>query len=211
VRVKDGCIPSCLVCRKRAWSGRRSLRILRSETQPYSTSERLSLSRYRSSPRSAAGFDPDGAVHALPCIVGIALAGTVAAALLPVSVVHLCFLRPRLQPVACGHLFATAEHRACCGATHKDRPEVPAEWLKDEWRKRGLLKRFQLTVSGCVGPCDVPNVVEINSESGSQWLANITHFDQYRSLVEWAARSVEAGRLLDLPREFNSHLLLPWR
>ena len=99
----------------------------------------------------------------------------------------------------------------CCGATHKDRPEVPVEWLKDEWRKRGLLKRFQLTVSGCVGPCDVPNVVEINSDAGSHWLGNITDFNQYRSLVDWAARSVDAGHLLDLPREFTDHLLLPWR
>jgi hypothetical protein len=53
--------------------------------------------------------------------------------------------------------------------------------------------------------------VAINSESGSQWLGNITHFNQYRSLVEWAARSVDAGRLLDLPREFNDHLLEPWK
>lgn len=83
-------------------------------------------------------------------------------------------------------------------------------WLKDEWRKR-LLKRFQLTVSGCVGPCDVPNVVEINSEAGSQWLGNIAHFNQYRSLVKWAVRSTEAGRLLDLPREFKDHLVEPWR
>ena len=45
----------------------------------------------------------------------------------------------------------------CCGATQKNRPNVPVEWMKDEWRKRGLLKRFQLTVSGCVGPCDAPN------------------------------------------------------
>jgi hypothetical protein len=37
-------------------------------------------------------------------------------------------------------------HGCCCGATQKDRPEVPVEWLKDEWRKRGLSKRFQLTV-----------------------------------------------------------------
>ena len=36
----------------------------------------------------------------------------------------------------------------CCGAIHKDRPAVPADWLKEEWRRRGLLKRFQLTVSG---------------------------------------------------------------
>jgi len=58
-------------------------------------------------------------------------------------------------------------HGCCCGATQKDRPEVPVEWLKDDWRKRGLLKRFQLTVSGCVGPCDVPNVVVVNSEAFS--------------------------------------------
>jgi cobaltochelatase CobN len=102
-------------------------------------------------------------------------------------------------------------HGCCCGATQKDRPEVPVEWLKDEWRKRGLLKRFQLTVSGCVGPCDVPNVVVVNSEAGSQWLGNITHFDQYRSLIEWAVRSVNAGYLLELPREFKEHRIEPWR
>jgi cobaltochelatase CobN len=102
-------------------------------------------------------------------------------------------------------------HGCCCGATEKNRPEVPVQWLKDEWRKRGLLKRFQLTMSGCVGPCDLPNVVVVNSETGSQWLGNITHFDQYRTLVEWAVRSVEAGHLTDLPRELNDHRLGPWR
>jgi hypothetical protein len=99
----------------------------------------------------------------------------------------------------------------CCGATQKGRPEVPSEWLRDEWRKRGLLKRMQLTISGCVGPCDVPNVVVIHAETGSLWLANITEFNQYRSLAEWAARSVDAGHLLELPREFKSHLIEPWR
>jgi hypothetical protein len=99
----------------------------------------------------------------------------------------------------------------CCGATEKGRPEVPVNWLKEEWRRRGLLKRFQLSISGCVGPCDVPNVVEVNSEAGSKWLGNVTNFDQYRSLVEWASRSVDAGHLLELPRGFRDHLLLPWR
>jgi len=27
----------------------------------------------------------------------------------------------------------------CCGNTEHERPEVPVEWLKSEWRKRGLL------------------------------------------------------------------------
>ena len=99
----------------------------------------------------------------------------------------------------------------CCGATQKGRPAVPADWLKDEWRKRGLLKRFQLTVSGCVGPCDIPNVVGVNSENGSQWLGSISNFDQYRSLLEWAVRCVEGGHLLELPHEFKEHLTEPWR
>jgi hypothetical protein len=59
----------------------------------------------------------------------------------------------------------------CCGDTERGRPEVPVEWLKNEWRKRGLLKRVQLTISGCVGPCDVPNVVVITRSSGTEWLA----------------------------------------
>lgn len=99
----------------------------------------------------------------------------------------------------------------CCGATEKGRPEVPVDWLKDEWRRRGLLKRFQLSISGCIGPCDVPNVVAINSETGSIWLGGITHFNQYRGLLEWAVRSTDAGRLLDLPRELEEHRLQPWR
>ena len=99
----------------------------------------------------------------------------------------------------------------CCGATHKDRPEIPVEWLKNEWRRRGLLQRFQLSISGCVGPCDVPNVVVVNSQAGSLWLGNITNFNQYQSLLEWAARSVESGQPLELPPEFKDHRLHPWR
>ena len=102
--------------------------------------------------------------------------------------------------------------QGCCyGATQKDRPEVPVEWLKDEWRRRGLLKRVQLSISGCVGPCDVPNVVVLSSEAGSQWLGNITDFNQYRSLVEWAVNSMNAGHLLEVPREFRPHILSRWR
>jgi len=53
--------------------------------------------------------------------------------------------------------------------------------------------------------------VVVNSETGSQWLGRITRFDQYRSLIEWAVRSVDAGHLLESPREFKEHRLEPWR
>ena len=37
----------------------------------------------------------------------------------------------------------------CCGDVTRDKPEVPVEWLKQEWRMRGLLKNIQLSISGC--------------------------------------------------------------
>ena len=67
----------------------------------------------------------------------------------------------------------------CCGKTDKGHPEVPVEWLKQEWKLRGLLKRVHLTITGCLGPCDVPNVIAITSSEGTQWLARITTRRQY--------------------------------
>ena len=99
----------------------------------------------------------------------------------------------------------------CCGNMERGLPEVPVDWLKDEWRKRGLLKRVQLTISGCVGPCDVPNVVVITRSSGTEWLGNISSFDQYRSLLEWAVQCRDAGQMLDLPAQFHECRVNPFR
>jgi cobaltochelatase CobN len=99
----------------------------------------------------------------------------------------------------------------CCGNTANGRPPVPVDWLKKEWRARGLLKRVQLTISGCLGPCDLPNVVTISNQSGTQWLGEITEFAQYQAIVDWACRSRDAGELLPLPKEFRQHTLHPFR
>jgi hypothetical protein len=98
----------------------------------------------------------------------------------------------------------------CCGNTANGNPAVPVEWLKKEWRARGLLKRIQLSISGCLGPCDVPNVVTISNENGTRWLGRITEFHQYRTLLEWAISSKDAGELLPLPKEFCEHVLHPF-
>ena len=95
----------------------------------------------------------------------------------------------------------------CCGQVERGRPPVPAEWLKQEWRKRGLLKRVQLTISGCLGPCDVPNVVVIVAQQKTVWLGNISRQDQYQSLLDWASRSKELGGAAAIPRELLLHLL----
>jgi len=98
----------------------------------------------------------------------------------------------------------------CCGNVANGRPPVPVDWLKMEWRARGLLKRVQLSISGCLGPCDLPNVVTISDDRGTQWLRGITEFDQYRAIVDWASRSKDAGELLPLPKEFRQHTLHPF-
>ena len=72
-------------------------------------------------------------------------------------------------------------------------------------------ERVQLTISGCLGPCDLPNVVTISNENGTQWLGEITQFGQYRDLVDWATRSRDAGELLPIPTEFHRHTLHPFR
>ena len=99
----------------------------------------------------------------------------------------------------------------CCGQTDRGKPAVPVEWLKSEWRSRGLLKNIQLTISGCLGPCDVPNVVLIATAGENIWLGNIDRFEYYREIVDWATRSKAAGRMLPLSRDLMNHRLDPFR
>jgi hypothetical protein len=99
----------------------------------------------------------------------------------------------------------------CCGAVQKGNPEVPVEWMKDEWKKRGLKRSIQLTISGCLGPCDLSNVITISDASGSVWLGNIEHMHQYQALVDWASQSKAAGILLPLPGELATSRFDPFR
>ena len=85
------------------------------------------------------------------------------------------------------------------------KPEVLVEWLKREWRSRGLLNNMQLTISCCLGPCDLTNVVKVSGPATEVWLGNIQRFGQYASLAEWAGESKAAGALAPLPETFEPH------
>ena len=99
----------------------------------------------------------------------------------------------------------------CCGKTEKGHPAVPVEWLKQEWKLRGLLKRVHLSISGCLGPCDVPNVVMITHSEGTQWLACLNSRRHYAMLADWAEQSKEADELLPLPEDLRALALKPYR
>jgi hypothetical protein len=99
----------------------------------------------------------------------------------------------------------------CCGNTEKGHPEVPVEWLKKEWRARRLLKNIHLSISGCIGPCDVANAAKINSPTGEIWLGNLNRFEQYCDLADWASASNQAARVLPLPRSLMKQQLSLYR
>jgi cobaltochelatase CobN len=82
---------------------------------------------------------------------------------------------------------------------HKGKPEVPVEWMKDQWKKYGLKKSIQLTISGCLGPCDLTNVVTICSAELTVWLGGLREFAHYAALLQWAVASRDAGCPVPLP------------
>jgi hypothetical protein len=99
----------------------------------------------------------------------------------------------------------------CCGAVERGKPAVPVGWIKKEWKERGLKKSIQLTISGCLGPCDLPNVVSISWKEETVWLGTLCRFQDYAVLVEWASASGRAGRLLPLPEELTEFRFSPFR
>ena len=85
----------------------------------------------------------------------------------------------------------------CCGVTEKRKPSVPVEWLKREWRQRRLSTSITLTISeGCLGPCDLANVICITSPSGVVWLGQIKRHKDYARLVDWAEAVARTDALL---------------
>jgi cobaltochelatase CobN len=91
----------------------------------------------------------------------------------------------------------------CCGNVQRHKPEVPVDWLKEEWKMRGLRRTLQLTISRCLGPCDLANVVRISGHEFDMWLGQLSTLAQYEHLLAWAALSASAARIVSLPCELT--------
>ena len=93
----------------------------------------------------------------------------------------------------------------CCGQTDKGFPPLPRDWLKQRWKEGKLNRSVQLTISGCLGPCDLANVFCVISPGGMQWFGGLREQWQYDLLLDWAIASRDAGILMELPAELNRH------
>jgi cobaltochelatase CobN len=87
----------------------------------------------------------------------------------------------------------------CCGRTDRGRPELPVDQLKEIWRTEKLNRTVQLTISGCLGPCDLANVALVMLPEGNVWLGAMQGSNVYETLVTWARDCHAADTLLPLP------------
>lgn len=92
----------------------------------------------------------------------------------------------------------------CCGRTDRGRPELPAERLKAVWKGEKLNRSIQLTISGCLGPCDLANVALVITPDGNDWLGGMAGDGVYDALTDWARACHAAGHLLPLPEGLES-------
>ncbi len=93
----------------------------------------------------------------------------------------------------------------CCGRTDRGFKPVPCDWIEQQWKEEKLNRTVELTISGCLGPCDLANVACVISPQGIQWFGGLQEQWQYGLLLDWAKASRDAGVLLELPAELGRH------
>ena len=69
---------------------------------------------------------------------------------------------------------------------------------------------MQLTVSGCLGPCDVSNVVHLMTRQGEVWLGGLDGDRDYDLLVDWARDVAERGSDAPLPDGLGEQVFERW-
>jgi len=47
-------------------------------------------------------------------------------------------------------------------------------------------KGVQLTISGCLGPCDLPDVTVVVTPEVTQWYGRLNGDAHYDALIDWA-------------------------
>ncbi len=98
-----------------------------------------------------------------------------------------------------GHLFVC--NGCCCCQTEKGFPKLPLDEFKQQWKKRGLRRRFHLTISGCLGPCPLANVVLLQFRSSSLWFHSINSPADVDLLYGYVEQMLQDDPEAELPAE----------
>ncbi len=108
-----------------------------------------------------------------------------------------------------GHLFVC--NGCCCGRIEKGFPPLPLESFKKQWKQRGLRRRLHLTVTGCLGPCPLANVLLLQFRGHSIWFHSVNHDDDVNLIYDYVERMLLEEAYLDPPealacRQFDRYL-----
>jgi nitrile hydratase accessory protein len=109
-----------------------------------------------------------------------------------------------------GHLFVC--NGCCCGRTDKGFPALPLDEFKQQWKQRGLRRRFHLTISGCLGPCPLANVVLLQFRGQSMWFHSINQSGDVNLIYNYVEQMLQEETSLDPPdalaaRQFDRYLV----
>lgn len=82
--------------------------------------------------------------------------------------------------------------------------------LKAAWAAGKLNRTVQLTISGCLGPCDLTNVTLLLTPDEQVWLGGLEGDAVYDALIAWAQACHAAGERLPLPELLDAHQFDRW-
>lgn len=80
----------------------------------------------------------------------------------------------------------------CCGNTERGFPTLPLDEIKQQWKDRGIRLRVHLTITGCLGPCPLANVVLILFAGQSIWLHSINTVEHVSAIYDYLEVMLEA-------------------
>jgi cobaltochelatase CobN len=84
----------------------------------------------------------------------------------------------------------------CCGNTGSGHPALPLDDFKQQWKDRGIHLRVHLTVTGCLGPCPLANVVLLLFAGESIWLHSINTPEHVTAIYDYLEAMLEAEAYL---------------
>lgn len=109
-----------------------------------------------------------------------------------------------------GQLFVC--NGCCCGRTEKGFPPLALDEFKRQWKSRGIRRRFHLTISGCLGPCPLANVVMIQFRGQTAWFHSVNHPEDVSLIYGYIEQMLNEKVFLEPPqalagRHFQRYLV----
>jgi cobaltochelatase CobN len=104
-----------------------------------------------------------------------------------------------------GHLMVCAKG-CCCGRTDRGFAPVPVDLYKQEYKRRKIRNKVHLSMNGCLGPCQLANVVLLFFDGRPVWFQSINTGPQIVALFDYIDRMLSADTYLAPPPELTEYV-----